>query len=199
MLCGSTNSSHLARRYRNRWCSFRRVSLRIARLACQTLHRKWATRKARAEPELTTVSLSRTNCRRFALGSSRRIFLLLLDSNHSVCATASIAPPPGIPPMVRFCFPGGKQVLDTVTCCLAKHTEGRIFSESPIQARFFPTAARRDLLFPARRHHLRPFLHEHGIRQRHARLMRLTDVSTSVCWLTNHQEGPDPQSINQIS
>ncbi len=102
--------------------------------------------------------------------------------------------------MVRFWFPGGEQIRATVNDWLARHTEGRVLSDDDLRAS--------GALFPDRRYGELFYLLEEGVifapsymNQGFVRGMHgysPDSPSTPACWLSNHREGPDPLSIDEI-
>ncbi len=102
--------------------------------------------------------------------------------------------------MARFWFPGDEAVRETVTKWLSRRKEGRILSDDDLRAS--------GALFPDHRYGELFYLLNEGIifapsymNQGFVRGMHgyaPSAVSTPACWLSNHNEGPDPQSINQI-
>jgi len=102
--------------------------------------------------------------------------------------------------MARFWFPGGEKIRATVTQWLSQRPEGRILTDDDLRAS--------GALFPDHRYGELFYLLEEGVifapsymNQGFVRGMHgyaPSAPSTPACWLTNHSDGPDPQSINEI-
>jgi len=102
--------------------------------------------------------------------------------------------------MVRFWFPGGDTIRTTVTNWLSRREEGRILTDDDLDSSgaLFPDYRYGELFYLLNEGVIfaPSYMNQGFVRGMHG--YAPSAPSTPACWLTNHHEGPDPQSINQI-